>query len=147
MKGFLIEVEPEDRIGFLFESVCRGPVLSKSVFSRLVRSLWSVELDGSGFGVPGADDLTSVATEDPWADVFSHFGWNVTFVFDGPVADASVCVEDIRGSDSFSWASIDAGLAGAAVREGRGLFHHVLAQIDFREDRGKEEIAAEFFVQ
>ena len=77
--------------------------------------MWRVELDGSGFGVPGADDLTSVATEDPGADAFSHFGWNVTFVFDGPVAEASVCVEALGGSDRFSWARIDAGVGGEGV--------------------------------
>lgn len=72
------------------------------------------------FSIPRADDLAGIATEYPGAKFFSEFFWYWSFVFDGPIADASVCVEDVRGDECIGGTSLKAGLAGSAV-SGLGL--------------------------
>ena len=108
-----------------FESIGFGPVGWGEIRFELFGLL--SELSSSWFGVPGADDLTSVTAEDPRSDAFTYFGWNVAFVFDGPITDASVCIEDIRGANSFCWTSLDAGLAGSAVGYCGGLLNRIPA--------------------
>src|SRR5262249_2093718 len=89
--------------------------------------------------IPGADFLTDIAAEEPVADAGAQLVGNRRAEFNREVADAAARVEHAGGGEGLRWASVEAGGTGAAVV---GLVRRIRLQVEVRQQRAEEEVAA-----
>ena len=129
VEAFLIEAQPVGAIGFL-------------CFRK-----WLIFLGNRLFGmlIPRANHLAYVAAEDPWTQGGTHGLRDWTSMLDGPVADASICVEHIRRGEGTGRTCVQTRRAHPAMVLCRRDL--LTCDVGLGKDRTKEKIASDLSIQ